>query len=252
MNTTKRANGPKRRGQTAKAQSAAGLAEVARATGRLWRKHHLSYDQSKYVVERARRALGLEPPRTRRRTVERLDYPEVERLIRSAYRDRSAYGIMIKTLFLTGARVEEFVHIRVEDLHLDDELPQICLRHAKRQACRYVPVLPDLAQELRTHLHGRRLGYLFESNRHTRYSVRTVQAVVKRCAQRAGIAKRVYPHLLRHSIATILLDSGLVPIDQVQKFLGHLQLSTTQIYAETSARALGENYVRALATAHRS
>ena len=60
------------------------------------------------------------------------------------------------------------------------------------------------------------------------------------------IGKRVYPHLLRHSIATILLDSGLVPIDQVQKFLGHLNLSTTQIYAETSLRALGDNYVRAM------
>ena len=141
------------------------------------------------------------------------------------------------------------MHIRVEDLHLDDESPQIHLTHAKRQACSccYVPVLPALAQELRTHLQGRRQGYLFESNRHTLYSVRTVQAVVKRFALQAGIAKRVYPHLLRHSIATILLDSGFVPIDQVQKFLGHLQLSTTQIYAETSTRALGENYVRALA-----
>ena len=252
MSTMQRVNGPKRRGQTVKAQSDADLAEVARATSRLWRKHHLSYDQTKYVVERARRALGVEPPRTRRRTVQRLDYPEVERLIRSAYRDRSAYGVMIKTLFLTGARVNEFVHIRVEDLHLDDESPQIYLTHAKRQACRYVPVLPALAQELRTHLQGRRQGYLFESNRQTLYSVRTVQAVAKRFAQQAGIAKRVYPHLLRHSIATILLDSGLVPIDQVQKFLGHLQLSTTQIYAETSTRALGENYVRALAAVNRS
>ena len=124
MSKTKRVDGPKRRGQTAKAQSATGLAEVARATSRLWRKHHLSYDQSKYVVERARRTLFLEPPRIRRRTVKRLDYPEVERLIRSAYRDRSAYGVMIKTLFLTGARVDEFVHIRVEDLHLDDDYPK--------------------------------------------------------------------------------------------------------------------------------
>jgi hypothetical protein len=48
----------------------------------------------------------------------------------------------------------------------------------------------------------------------------------------------------RH-VATILLDSGLVPIDQVQKFLGHTHLSTTQIYAQTSLRALGENYIRA-------
>jgi integrase/recombinase XerD len=73
-----------------------------------------------------------------------------------------------------------------------------------------------------------------------------VQAVIAASARAAGIRKRVYPHLLRHSIATILLDSGQVPIDQVQKFLGHLQLSTTQIYAETSVLALGENYLRAL------
>jgi integrase/recombinase XerD len=70
--------------------------------------------------------------------------------------------------------------------------------------------------------------------------------MVQRCARAAGITRRVHPHLLRHSIATILLDSGQVPIDQVRKFLGHLHLSTTQIDAETSLRALGENYVRAL------
>jgi len=70
---------------------------------------------------------------------------------------------------------------------------------------------------------------------------------VKDCARQTGITKRVYPHLLRHSVATILLDSGQVPIDQVQKFLGHLHLSTTAIYdAETSLRSLGDNYVRAL------
>jgi integrase/recombinase XerD len=97
-------------------------------------------------------------------------------------------------------------------------------------------------------LQDRRHGYLFESNRHTRYAPRTVQALVAACAREAGIAKPVFPLLLRHSIATILLDSGQVPIDQVQKFLGHLRLSTTQIYAETSVRALGENYVRALGT----
>jgi hypothetical protein len=60
MNTKQRVNGPKRRGQTVKAQSDAGLSEVARATSRLWRKHHLSYDQTKYVVERARRAAEVD------------------------------------------------------------------------------------------------------------------------------------------------------------------------------------------------
>jgi integrase/recombinase XerD len=235
-----------RRGQTAKAPSHADLAGVIHQTTRLWRRHHLGYDQTKYVVERVRRQLGLTPPVTRPRTVERLDRAEVEHLITAAYRDGSRRGLMVKTLFLTGARVSEFVHIRVEDLHLDDDPPRIHLAHAKGHANRSVPILPALAQELRTHLQGRRQGYLFESNRHTRYAVRTVQTLVRRCAQAAGITRRVHPHLLRHSIATILLDSGQVPIDQVRKFLGHLHLSTTQIYAETSLRALGENYVRAL------
>lgn len=98
------------RGQSAKAQSAAVLTAVIRDTARVFRKHHLSYDQSKYVLEQARRQLALEPPRSRRRTVERLDRGEVECLIAAAYRDHSPYGLMIKTLFLTGARVDELVH----------------------------------------------------------------------------------------------------------------------------------------------
>jgi integrase/recombinase XerD len=231
------------RGQKAKTHS---LDEGVEQTFHLWRKHHLGYDQTKYVVERVRRRLALAPPRMRTRTVARLEHSEVERLIQVTYRSQSKYALMIKTLFLTGARVDEFVHIHIEDLLVEGDPPQIHLTHAKRGADRYVPILPALADELRTHLQGRQRGFLFESNRQTHYATRTVQAIVTACARTAGITKRVYPHLLRHSIATILLDSGLVPIDQVQKFLGHLHLSTTQIYAATSLRALGDNYIRAL------
>ena len=68
-------------------------------TVKLWRKHHLSYDQTKHVVEQTRRALSLHPPRDRERTVERLSYQEVERLIEHAYRRAPRYGLMLKTLF---------------------------------------------------------------------------------------------------------------------------------------------------------
>jgi site-specific recombinase XerD len=110
---------------------------------------------------------------------------------------------------------------------------------------RYVPILPELAQELRTHLGQRTVGYLFETNRATCYSPRRIQYVVKETAAQAEITKRVYPHLLRHSVATTLLERGM-PIEQIQKFLGHAKLETTQVYAESSTAMLRESYQRAL------
>jgi integrase/recombinase XerD len=70
---------------------------------------------------------------------------------------------MIKTLLQTGTRVDEFVHVRVEELLLGGDPPQIHITHAKRQADRYVPILPTLADELRTHLRGRQRGFLLRA-----------------------------------------------------------------------------------------
>ncbi len=151
---------------------------------------------------------------------------------------------MVKTLFYTGARVSEFVHIRVLDLHLSLDPPQIYLAHAKGGSDGYVPILPTLAQELQTHLAGRRRGYLFESNRGDKYTPRYIQLVVREAATQAQIEKQVTPHRLRASVATILLDAGM-PLDHVQKFLRHKRIATTQIYAETSLHGLSETYIQA-------
>src|SRR5215470_1089471 len=100
------------RGHLPKVQSGTALTDVITQTLRLWRKAHLDYDQTKYVVEQVRRRLRLDPPRTRRRSVERLDRPEVERLIQRSYQVHSKYGLMLKTLFFTGTRIDEFVHLQ--------------------------------------------------------------------------------------------------------------------------------------------
>jgi integrase/recombinase XerD len=232
------------RGLTTKAKSTGVIGQVALETLKLWRKHHLDYDQTKHIVERVRRELKLEPPATRRRTVERLDRDEIERLIQAAYKRSSRYGLMVKTLFYTGARVSEFVNIAVKDLHLGLEPPQVYLANAKMGSDGFVPILPVLAQELRTHLRGRKTGYVFESSRVDRYTPRMVQLVVKEAARVAGIEKQVTPHRLRASVATILLDEGM-PLDQVQKFLRHKRITTTQIYAQTSLGNLASSYKRA-------
>jgi integrase/recombinase XerD len=223
------------------------LEEVIRQTARLWRRAHLDYDGSKYVVERVRRLLELTPPPRRRRVVQRLSPQEVERLLEAAYRlnpRKPVYGLMLKTLFYTGCRVSEFIHLRAEDAHLDGDAPHIYVHKAKKDSVRYVPILPALAQELRVHLAGRTRGYLFESSRHDRYSPRAIQKLIQSAAKEAGLLRRVHPHLMRHSVAQLLLDRGM-PLEQLQKFLGHRDLKTTQIYAESSLAHVGESYRRA-------
>lgn len=226
-----------------KTKSAPSLRSVISATKKLWRQHHLTYDQTRYVAKEVRHALAVERPKTRQRVVARLSRDEETRLITHAYRMKGERGLLIKTLFQTGARVSEFVNLKAEDVFFDEQM--VLIAKAKGGKSRYVPILPELAQELRTHFGTRTVGYLFETNRATRYSPRRIQQIVKETATHAEITKHVYPHLLRHSVATTLLERGM-PIEQIQKFLGHAKLETTQVYAESSTEMMRESYQRAL------
>src|SRR5688572_23770253 len=98
------------------------LKALISATTKLWRKHHLTYDQARYVSKEVRRALGIRRLKTRKRVVDRLSRDEERRLIQHAYRDRSGHGLLIKTLFQTGARVSEFASIKVEHLFFDEQM----------------------------------------------------------------------------------------------------------------------------------
>ena len=212
---------------SANAKSEAGLTSLIAATTKLWRSYHLTYDQARYVAKEVRQSLALERPKVKKRVVARLSREEERRLIAHAYRKRGSQGLLIKTLFQTGARVSEFVNITVHGFFFDEQM--ILISKAKGGKSRYVPILPALAQELRTHLGDRTTGYLFETIHHTPYSSPRIQQIIKETVDEAKIAKRVYPHLLRHSVATTLLERGM-PLEQIQKFLGHSKLETTQIY----------------------
>jgi integrase/recombinase XerD len=225
-------------------KASSSLLPVITATKKLWRQYHLTYDQTHYVAKAVRRALAIERPKTRKHVVARLSREEERQLIAHAYRVQGTRGLLIKTLFQTGARVSEFVNIKADEVFFEEQM--ILISKAKGGKSRYVPILPQLAQELRTHLGRRTTGYLFETVQHTHYSPRRIQQIIKETAAEAEITKRVYPHLLRHSVATTLLERGM-PIEQIQKFLGHAKLETTQIYAESSAEMLKESYQRALA-----
>lgn len=218
------------------------LKELIEATVKLWRKFHLTYDQAGYVGKEVRRNLNIKRVSSRKNVIHRLSRDEEQKLIKQAYRENNSYGLLVKTLFLTGARVSEFVSLKAEDFYLDEQM--ILIKKGKGDKSRYVPILPELAQELKTHLGSRQTGYIFESNRHTKFTTRRIQQIVKETAEHSGITKKVHPHLLRHTVATFLLEKGM-PLEQIQKFLGHSKIETTQIYAESSTEMMKEGFQRA-------
>lgn len=110
-----------------------------------------------------------------------------------------------------------------------------------------VPIRPELARLLALHIGRRRAGPLFVSRQKTKgglarvYTRQRVGQLVRGAAEAAGIAKRIYPHLLRHTVATRLLALGMA-ITDVQRFLGHDDISTTRLYAETSVAMLRRKF----------
>ena len=102
-----------------------------------------------------------------------------------------------------------------------------------------MPIRRDLAQLPRLHIGSRRAGPLFSGRQQGSDPVpytltrQRVGQVVRGVANAGGNIKRVYPHLLRHTVATRLLALGM-DITDLQRFLGHESISTTRLYAETT------------------
>ncbi len=91
---------------------------------------------------------------------------------------------------------------------------------------------------------------MFVGRRGARISPRTVQAMVRKRAAEAGLPKRVYPHLFRHSFATHVLESS-GDLRGVQEMLGHADISTTQVYTHLDFQHLAQIYDKAHPRAHR-
>ncbi|MFH1608244.1 MAG: tyrosine-type recombinase/integrase, partial [archaeon] len=130
-----------------------------------------------------------------------------------------------------GLRVSEIVNLRQEDLSFEEGL--IKVRLAKGRKDRFVKIPESIKEELRDYCKTLGSDILFHSNHVGKLTVKSIQKIVHNSAKKAGIKKRVYPHLLRHSFATHLLEHG-TDLRIIQKLLGHSSIKTTQIYTQIS------------------
>ncbi len=199
-----------------------------RRVAKILRDGNYTYDQSKDLFKAARQRVGLQVSKQKKGSVDRLTKDEFEAFLNTAYARSGAQGLLIRTLLETGSRVSAFCRMRVEDISFSELEIRIT---DKGDKTRDVPILRSLANELRLHLGGRESGYVFPSPRGGHYSARRLQQLVKEVAVEAGIAKNVYPHLLRHTMAQYLADQGM-PENLLQKFLGHEHPASTQVYYE--------------------
>jgi integrase/recombinase XerD len=186
---------------------------------------------------------------------------DLERLFRYLYRrkeefskrESQAYRALVRDiavlelLFATGARVAEVCSLRWEDVDLRRGQARILGKGGRERMLpfRDEGVLRILREHLSLSPPGEGAKHFFRSSAGDRLSEQSVRAALRRHAEQAGLRLTITPHMLRHSLATLLLEEG-VDIRYIQHLLGHSSIATTQIYTEV--RDLGQR--RALLGKH--
>jgi len=152
---------------------------------------------------------------------------EVNRLIECT--PNLKHRTFLSTLYASGMRFSEAAHLTLQDIDSHRMMLRIACGKGRKE--RLVPLSPRLLQLLREYWREYRPShYLFPGKTpQTPYVDTTIRKVIKLSAKKAGIKKRVYPHVLRHSYATGLLEAG-VDLLTISRLLGHASFITTMVY----------------------
>ncbi len=171
-----------------------------------------------------------------------VEYPKRQKLLGA--RDQA----VLETLYSTGIRVSELVHIDIGEIDLNRGIIKIT---AKGNRERLVPVGSYAVEAVRYYMHqvrpllmdGNKGGQyaLFLNNKGRRITDRGVRWLVKQYIRNLQLYGKTSPHTFRHSYATHLLDNG-ADLRSVQELLGHERLSTTQIYTHLSKERIKRVY----------
>lgn len=184
-------------------------------------------------------------PRIERYLPETLNEQQIERLLESlplegplALRNRAIFEV----LYACGVRVSELCSARLENLDLENRILRVT---GKGDKTRVLPVGTKAAEAMDIYLRAERphlvskqtRSHLFLSVRGRALTPDRIWQLVKEAARLAGLPQNVYPHLLRHSFATHLLENG-ADLRIIQELLGHADIATTQIYTHVEQKRL--------------
>ena len=197
----------------------------------------------------------LETPKRWRTLPEVLTVAEIQKLLAAPTMDDPLYfrdRAMLEVAYGAGLRVSEWIGIGARDAILDEGLVRVFGKGSKE---RLVPIgrsaigalaiyMRELRPALLAHASGDASGNrLFLNARGLPLSRMGAWKILRKYVKRSGITKRVYPHTLRHSFATHLLEGG-ADLRAVQEMLGHADISTTQIYTHVDREYLRQVHRR--------
>jgi len=193
----------------------------------------------------------IESPKTTKTLPEVLSLQEVERLLEQpdtqttlGVRDRA----MLEILYATGMRVSELTRLPLHQINLEGGY---VLLYGKGSKERIVPLGAEAMRRVGDYLErsrellakGRESLFLFINRSGKPMSRQQFWKNIKAYGRKAGIKKRVTPHLIRHSFASHLLEGG-ADLRSVQMMLGHVDISTTQIYTHVTGERLKKIHQR--------
>jgi integrase/recombinase XerD len=205
-------------------------------------KSFFNYLTIKSVIPRDP-SVGLEAPRVAKRTPKTMTSEEVERLLTApgtgnspkTLRDRA----LLELLYATGVRVTELVSFKMDDVNLAEKTMRVKSEDGGRE--RSVPMSDKAAECLQTYIERGRPHFvksagnqaaLFLNQRGQQLTRQGMWLIIKEYATRAGLNYEVTPHMLRHSFAAHMLQNNKASLSEVQHYLGHANISTTQIYVQ--------------------
>ena len=180
-------------------------------------------------------------PKIGRSLPKSLTEAEVESLLEApavsdplGHRDRT----MLEVLYATGLRVSELVSLKHNQVNLNQGVMRVV---GKGNRERLIPLGDEAVKWLQQFMQGprteilleRQTDYLFPTRRGDRMTRQAFWHIIKRYSKKAGIAKELSPHTLRHAFATHLVEGG-ADLRSVQMMLGHADIATTQIYTHVA------------------
>jgi len=185
------------------------------------------------LIHKKQLKLSLKGPRELKKLPKTLSRIEVIKLLDST--NNIAHKLLLELMYSSGLRVSEACSLKYEDINFENST--IHIKSAKGNKDRVVILAKKLRSQLKSYLTLRGVdnGFIFPSGRNPlgHITTRSAQEILKTSAKKAGIKKRITPHMLRHSFGTHLLENG-TDIRYIQRLLGHKNLETTAIYTQVA------------------